>query len=84
MTDLETLTELTADCGLEATVEITPFNGVFAALIKPIVETSPKTVFTLFLPLCQEISFAVPSVRYAIVDFGKDSQTIVDCAQYQK
>ena len=84
MTDLETLTELTEDCGLMATVEITPFNGVFAALIKPTLPTSPKTIFTLLEPLCKEISFAVPSVRYAIVSFGDDSKTVVDCFQYQK
>ena len=84
MTDLETLTELTADCGLEATVEITPFNGVFAAVIKPIPPASPKTIFTLLEPLCQEISFTVPSVQYAILDSGEDSKTIVDCSLYQK
>lgn len=84
MTDLETLTELTEDCGLMATVEITPFDGVFAALIKPTATTSPKTIFTLLEPLCEEISFAVPSVKYAIVDLGEDSKTIVDCSRYQK
>ena len=84
MTDLETLTELTEDCGLVATVEITPFNGVFAALIKPTLPTSPKTIFTLLEPLCKEISFAVPSIRYAIVYLGTEDRTIVDCSLYQK
>ena len=84
MTDLESLTELTKDCGLMATIEISPFNGDFAVLISPIPPTSPKTVFALLEPLCKEISFTVPSVRYAIVDFGEESKTIVDCSLYQK
>lgn len=83
MTNLESLAELTKECGLNASVEITTFGIDNAVLIKPTDAMQPKAIFTLLEPLCKEISFAVPSVRYAIVKFG-EAQTIVDCSQYQR
>ena len=82
MTDLETITELAQSCGLKASVEIVPYSGDSAALITPSPESTETIVFSLLKPLCEEISFAT-EVRYAMVNFGNDHTTIVDCSLYQ-
>jgi len=84
MTDLESLSELVEDCGLDATVEIASTKGDRAVLLKPASQTSQQIVFSLLESLCREISFTVPSIRYAIVDFGGEHRTIIDCSHYQK
>ena len=84
MTDLTTIAELTKECGLNASVEITPYQGKNAVLIKPGANATESTVFSLLQPLCEEISFAAPKVQYAIVDFGNDHTTVVDCSLYQQ
>ena len=84
MTDLDALNELVKDCGLDATVELTSTKGDRAVLIKPTSHTSQQIVFSLLESLCREISFTVPSIRHAIVDFGGEHLTVVDCSHYQK
>ena len=84
MTDLDALSELVKDCGLDATVEIVTTKGDRAALLKPTSHTPQRIVFSLLESLCREISFTVPSIRYAIVDFGGEHLTTVDCSHYQK
>ena len=84
MTDLESLNELVKDCGMEVSVEIVVMRGDHAVLLKPTSHTSQQIVFSLLESLCREISFTVPSIRYAIVDFGGAHLTVVDCFHYQK
>ena len=84
MTPLETLIELAKNYGLDASVEISSARGNPAALMKPAPDSIQTIVFTLLEPLCKEISFTVPEIRYVIVDFGgPHPPTIVDCSQYQ-
>ena len=83
MTDLETITELAENCGLNASVEIIPYSGDSAALIRPTPESTENIVLGLLQPLCEEISFAT-EVRYAMVNFGNEHTTVVDCLLYQR
>ena len=83
MTDQETIAELTKNCGLNASVEIIHYSGDTAALIKPVADSTENIVFSLLQPLCEEMSFTAPDVRYAMVSFGDNHTTIVDCSLYQ-
>ena len=82
---LSILSELLNNYQIDASVRLEINSGESAARILPVLGTAPQAVFSLLEGLCREMSFTLPMIRYAIVDFQNHSKpTIVDCSRYQK